>query len=138
MEVYHQPSADCLVELWEVAGMSERATIQHTLVKRVFIDPDTKQVIEWEPLVEYAGRLPYRDGLASKMVTTGIVTHINSKGVSRSTGRGRCTDHSMDRLALRLHPRSEEHTSELQSRPHLVCRLLLEKKNNSTRQSADG
>src|SRR3989442_10578651 len=28
--------------------------------------------------------------------------------------------------------RSEEHTSELQSRPHLVCRLLLEKKNNTT------
>src|ERR1041385_9439009 len=29
--------------------------------------------------------------------------------------------------------RSEEHTSELQSRLHLVCRLLLEKKNNDTR-----
>src|SRR5205809_3874813 len=29
----------------------------------------------------------------------------------------------------RLAPRSEEHTSELQSRLHLVCRLLLEKKN---------
>src|ERR1041385_9287515 len=28
--------------------------------------------------------------------------------------------------------RSEEHTSELQSRLHLVCRLLLEKKKNST------
>src|SRR5690554_6963948 len=28
-------------------------------------------------------------------------------------------------------PRSEEHTSELQSRPHLVCRLLLEKKNKT-------
>src|SRR5690554_7681401 len=28
--------------------------------------------------------------------------------------------------------RSEEHTSELQSRPHLVCRLLPEKKNNFT------
>src|SRR5687768_18007905 len=27
-----------------------------------------------------------------------------------------------------LRPRSEEHTSELQSRLHLVCRLLLEKK----------
>src|SRR5690554_7299135 len=27
--------------------------------------------------------------------------------------------------------RSEEHTSELQSRPHLVCRLLLEKKNKN-------
>src|SRR5439155_26168924 len=29
-------------------------------------------------------------------------------------------------------PRSEEHTSELQSRGHLVCRLLLEKKNSKT------
>src|SRR5258708_24056840 len=28
--------------------------------------------------------------------------------------------------------RSEEHTSELQSPDHLVCRLLLEKKNNGT------
>src|SRR3989442_1878016 len=28
--------------------------------------------------------------------------------------------------------RSEEHTSELQSRPHLVCRLLLEKKKKGT------
>src|ERR1041385_9291563 len=28
-------------------------------------------------------------------------------------------------------PRSEEHTSELQSRLHLVCRLLLEKKKNT-------
>src|SRR5436305_15159992 len=30
--------------------------------------------------------------------------------------------------------RSEEHTSELQSRPHLVCRLLLEKKKNKKKQ----
>src|SRR3712207_7682552 len=29
------------------------------------------------------------------------------------------------------HPRSEEHTSELQSRQYLVCRLLLEKKKKS-------
>src|SRR5690554_3246499 len=32
-------------------------------------------------------------------------------------------------LQVGMH-RSEEHTSELQSRPHLVCRLLLEKKKN--------
>src|SRR5258708_27424007 len=31
---------------------------------------------------------------------------------------------------FRLGPRSEEHTSELQSPDHLVCRLLLEKKKN--------
>src|SRR3712207_8076273 len=30
-----------------------------------------------------------------------------------------------------LDPRSEEHTSELQSRQYLVCRLLLEKKKNN-------
>src|SRR5690625_6366013 len=35
-----------------------------------------------------------------------------------------------------LELRSEEHTSELQSRGHLVCRLLLEKKKNQTSTQA--
>src|SRR3712207_7439381 len=39
------------------------------------------------------------------------------------------TDFSPDDPAAR---RSEEHTSELQSRQYLVCRLLLEKNNNSS------
>src|SRR3712207_7844606 len=34
-----------------------------------------------------------------------------------------------------VEPRSEEHTSELQSRQYLVCRLLLEKQNNSVHRS---
>src|SRR5690606_13731912 len=38
--------------------------------------------------------------------------------------RGRCTDN----LVAAKDARSEEHTSELQSRENLVCRLLLEKK----------
>src|SRR2546422_6624389 len=41
--------------------------------------------------------------------------------------RERCTTCKTGRKLV-LHPRSEEHTSELQSRLHLVCRLLLEKK----------
>src|SRR3712207_6995975 len=32
----------------------------------------------------------------------------------------------------KIYMRSEEHTSELQSRQYLVCRLLLEKKKNNT------
>src|SRR5690349_23073562 len=40
--------------------------------------------------------------------------------------RGRPRHHAVDGLP----GRSEEHTSELQSRRDLVCRLLLEKKNN--------
>src|SRR6266550_9104420 len=46
---------------------------------------------------------------------------------------------SVSELAMRPRPhspasnaRSEEHTSELQSRLHLVCRLLLEKKKKNT------
>src|SRR5256884_3504340 len=39
-----------------------------------------------------------------------------------------------DFFELRDQQRSEEHTSELQSRLHLVCRLLLEKKKNITYQ----
>src|SRR3989442_3206828 len=43
---------------------------------------------------------------------------------------GRKTQGLLDLTAPDL--RSEEHTSELQSRPHLVCRLLLEKKKQYT------
>src|SRR3712207_8564921 len=39
------------------------------------------------------------------------------------------------RLACVLEARSEEHTSELQSRQYLVCRLLLEKKKQTIRHS---
>src|SRR5260370_28667398 len=42
---------------------------------------------------------------------------------------GRCRAHR-DRAARAELPRSEEHTSELQSHLNLVCRLLLEKKKN--------
>src|SRR2546422_6878979 len=39
-------------------------------------------------------------------------------------------EYSLHGLSMDTNPRSEEHTSELQSRLHLVCRLLLEKKKN--------
>src|SRR5690625_6885328 len=38
-------------------------------------------------------------------------------------------------LSRKIGCRSEEHTSELQSRGHLVCRLLLEKKKQNMRRS---
>src|SRR2546430_9675695 len=41
------------------------------------------------------------------------------------------------RTGWRNASRSEEHTSELQSQSNLVCRLLLEKKNNTSRSSPD-
>src|SRR3989440_331787 len=48
---------------------------------------------------------------------------------SRAGNRGRCP------APRRASRRSEEHTSELQSRSDLVCRLLLEKKKHTRRQS---
>src|SRR2546425_9352972 len=43
----------------------------------------------------------------------------------------RSSDRSMPIPGLKATPRSEEHTSELQSLAYLVCRLLLEKKKTS-------
>src|SRR6202043_819235 len=45
------------------------------------------------------------------------------------------TDSGNSDLGGRRIIRSEEHTSELQSRPHLVCRLLLEKNKTQPRKS---
>src|SRR5690606_41987089 len=62
-----------------------------------------------------------------------------AQGVLQPRGHGAAASGDRrDRLsALRARggQRSEEHTSELQSREKLVCRLLLEKKNNETQNS---
>src|SRR2546422_5604872 len=52
-------------------------------------------------------------------------------GGDRTGGRGH-RDRGRPQTRIATAPRSEEHTSELQSRLHLVCRLLLEKKKKKT------
>src|SRR2546429_1464573 len=51
-----------------------------------------------------------------------------------SLGAGNCYMEVVIKGLARLFGRSEEHTSELQPRLHLVCRLLLEKKAPKTRR----
>src|SRR5258707_10718037 len=54
----------------------------------------------------------------------------------RAPGAGDLLRHARCRRGgIRKPRRSEEHTSELQSRPYLVCRLLLEKKKQATPQN---
>src|SRR5258708_25268086 len=48
-----------------------------------------------------------------------------------AVGDGTTNDSSSIKAAINYISRSEEHTSELQSPDHLVCRLLLEKKTMS-------
>src|SRR3989454_6577398 len=52
---------------------------------------------------------PSVSGMVKRLSETGLIEHVPYRGVQ-------------------LTPRSEEHTSELQSPCNLVCRLLLEKK----------
>src|SRR2546429_5888976 len=60
---------------------------------------------------------------------------VQSPSCCRQTGaKHRGTRHT---APFRRADRSEEHTSELQSRLHLVCRLLLEKKKKNARHGTD-
>src|SRR3989442_4905803 len=65
---------------------------------------------------------PYTTLFRSPMIIDPPPSRHGSSPRCRSGGRSR---------PIPRPPRSEEHTSELQSRPHLVCRLLLEKKKYS-------
>src|SRR5256885_9272725 len=56
--------------------------------------------------------------------------------LARGSVAGDDVEHARRQPSLRGDPRSEEHTSELQSPCNLVCRLLLEKKKQSARDRA--
>src|SRR5690606_41952123 len=67
--------------------------------------------------------------------TTRWRTHSWPRAGRRSTRPGACLSKTPTRTSSnRISPRSEEHTSELQSRENLVCRLLLEKKKKTKKQ----
>src|SRR5258708_8682071 len=55
-------------------------------------------------------------------------------GLSHRLHRLRSREQSERFQSFPVQPRSEEHTSELQSPDHLVCRLLLEKKKKTKRR----
>src|SRR5258708_14881099 len=87
-------------------------------------------------LVGYVGSVAHRSDLggASPGGVAGGLTEIYAEGLCFPFVRlyigGRENEDLFALIANNIRvPRSEEHTSELQSPDHLVCRLLLEKKN---------
>src|SRR5690625_5756919 len=75
-----------------------------------------------------------RDCLDAPMLgAVTVITPAPGSG-SRAAGpsMGECDAHRSQQREQGADQRSEEHTSELQSRGHLVCRLLLEKKTHAT------
>src|SRR3712207_7163508 len=73
-------------------------------------------------LVEIALQQPPEQGVAARLV------HVFHPGQAARLGEHLVAGVEQPQL------RSEEHTSELQSRQYLVCRLLLEKKKNNSGQ----
>src|SRR6266498_4601511 len=76
------------------------------------------------PKLRHTTRRDYRKLLGRGHTTASITTDTY----------GHLIRSELEELAGRL--RSEEHTSELQSRPHLVCRLLLEQQTRTSRALA--
>src|SRR5687768_18356166 len=68
-------------------------------------------------------------GLAGLLQTLRVVDlNRRTRGGDDSRRQQAKGEGGQDSFHTGVHARSEEHTSELQSRLHLVCRLLLEKK----------
>src|SRR3712207_7283208 len=85
-------------------------------------------------------RSPFIEGhvraAVSALPSVTIVEGHDIAGLTTTADGGRVTGvrvaPSDGTASARVLTRSEEHTSELQSRQYLVCRLLLEKKKNSS------
>src|SRR5437899_2094878 len=97
--------------------------IRHARCADGSLDPD-----QWFPVSAEAGKARQEAAAAIAICTTCLV-------------RAQCLALSLQHWDIGQHgvwgglvaARSEEHTSELQSLRHIVCRLLLEKKKNNTR-----
>src|SRR2546429_6666987 len=85
--------------------------------------PPRSTLFPYTTLFRSSARLAYRIGNRACQVRR--TTRRQQRHLSAKPSRGK------------LFVRSEEHTSELQSRLHLVCRLLLEKKKNSAGRRPD-
>src|SRR5690625_5459701 len=92
---------------------------------------------------ENGEKLEEIEGIGTGATRAGIIERIKEHGyieIKRNTvhvtekGKLLCEAVKGTLLASPTMTRSEEHTSELQSRGHLVCRLLLEKKKKNHKQ----
>src|SRR5690554_7097529 len=129
--------------LTPVAAMCHKAVARKVLIQEILQKSQGLQL--WPPKV---ARLL---GSGSKNFFQAFrFQHLAFRVFAQQGGKARQTNfgtflqqplHAVDvfggghrQVASRREGRSEEHTSELQSRPHLVCRLLLEKKKKKKKQ----
>src|SRR5690625_3898370 len=121
-----------------ILANSNPATIMtdHTVADKVYMEPLTVDFLEKIIRKEQPDALlPTLGGqtglnLAVELEESRILSEYNVQLLGTSL---EAIQKAEDREKFRtlMQERSEEHTSELQSRGHLVCRLLLEKKNKN-------
>src|SRR2546422_5589591 len=114
-------------------------TTPHNAATTASVDAERREACMMPPARRGMGN---RQGLLSSRFERGQCPH-NERRPEILPGRRRSYGHAIGvPLLIRLHflrertGRSEEHTSELQSRLHLVCRLLLEKKKKNKKHNA--
>src|SRR3712207_78159 len=120
------------LETLETAGVVRRRTLPAPAASKVY------ELTEWgmdlEPVVAAIGRWGVRSPWRSEedeISVDGLVLSFRTMFDPRAAGELEASYEIVldDQVfGLEVGDRSEEHTSELQSRQYLVCRLLLEKK----------
>src|SRR3712207_8467775 len=95
--------------------------------------PPRSTLFPYTTLFRSGRRLVEVEDLGAAQVTPRLVTR-DLADLPHDTGHALRLgqDHLRCAVQRRIRRRSEEHTSELQSRQYLVCRLLLEKKKTNT------
>src|SRR6266699_317586 len=137
----HTPRAHIInqrtVEIFRHLGISDRfhavATPQHLMASNLWITTlaglEVARSETWGTSAERAA--DYRTASPEPMANCPqTVLEPMLLAAARDRGADIRFGWEFTGLAQDQDGRSEEHTSELQSRPHLVCRLLLEKKKN--------
>src|SRR5690606_39488285 len=103
--------------IWPTGG----AWLVTHLCEHYLFNQDPEIIREYYDLIKGA-TLFFKDVLVKDAKTGWLVSSPSNSPENGGLVKGPTMDHQI---------RSEEHTSELQSRENLVCRLLLEKKNNN-------
>src|SRR5207253_7992530 len=114
--------------------MAERMTASWTSAPHFYLvrEVNVSRLITWRERVgkQTGARITYTD-LLVKLVAAVLVQHPRANASWKDGGIVRNADINIGVAVAR----SEEHTSELQSRGHLVCRLLLEKKKQKLKKN---
>src|SRR3989442_4652299 len=105
----------------QVCSLIEHQRIKTTLAKAKAVRPLAERMVTLGKNGSIHARRTALATLCQKNAVKKLFDDVAPRSAERNGGYTRI-------VKLGQRRRSEEHTSELQSRPHLVCRLLLEKK----------